>query len=393
VSDLPLRRDFAVDEPGMIGARWWQDSVVDPVGRRQMLLGILGVGAGVGGAALALTTCVPPSTARQPSLELQRKYGWSFGASSEGLVFDGATTQPFDPSRLGQLFRDLAPRSPAHRPYYVQTLFEAPSALPSANPPDGSGAPPLMQALRPIVTGSMRSAYAWAWRFGELLASAPGVCLVVDLDGEDSVAFAAGACALFDPIFLFDNWPHPRGVVPAHLALAAAAYFQPTFAQPHPDDSPPMFVLDRRRLAPYRDDAMQFDNRWVARMPGAEALRSLGVKTMFYMTPTRTEPRELDDLNDDFVAYAAAGISFVGVALSAHPSDAPSPGITASSLGDPFVPVARHTSFSLGYASPQHIVPTRFGSVPIVVGSFGGRPVGVDWNRSGSWNRGWSTGG
>src|SRR5689334_23419108 len=51
-----------------------------------------------------------------------------------------------------------------------------------------------------------------------------------------------------------DNWPHPKGVVPAHQTLAAAAYFQPLFAKRAGVGSPPMLVLDRRRLAAYTDD-------------------------------------------------------------------------------------------------------------------------------------------
>ena len=41
MSERPLRQDARVDEPGIVGARWWQDSVVDPVGRRQAILTLL----------------------------------------------------------------------------------------------------------------------------------------------------------------------------------------------------------------------------------------------------------------------------------------------------------------------------------------------------------------
>jgi hypothetical protein len=240
----------------------------------------------------------------------------------------------------------------------------------------------LKQALRPIVTSSMRSAYAWAWRFGELLASAPGVCLVVDLDGEDSVAFAAGACALFDPIFLFDNWPHPRGVVPAHLTLAAAAYYQPMLATASatgPADSAPMFVLDRQRLAAYVDSASQFDNRWVARMPGVAALRSLGIDRLLYVCPS-SSARELDDLNDDFVTDHAAGLVIRLLDVTA---------IDPLKLGNDYVPAARRTLFSSGIAGGGRPTPGEFGTVPVVLGLAGGTLLGVAWSRSGTWNRGW----
>jgi hypothetical protein len=394
VNQPPLRRDVVVDEPGMVGARWWQDSVVDPVSRRAMLTGLLGAGVAVAVVAGGLAECEPTKSARRQAIELQRQYGWSFGASSEGLVFNGSSTEPFDPSRLDRMPLDLAPRSSALRPYYVQTLFEAPSALPRAvaEGEDGPPPPPLKQALRPILTSSMRDAYAWARRFAESLASIPGACLVVDLDGPDSVAFAAGASPVFDPVFLFDNWPHPHGVVPAHLTLAAAAYYQPLFAQPGPVDSPPMFVLDRKRLAPYSDDAAQFDNRWVARMPSAGVLWGLGVRKLFYITAIRQSPRELDDLNDDLVAAVAAGISIVAIALSGYPLDAQgSP--ASSALSDAYTPVPRRTPFSSEGIAGAHATPQQFGSVPVVVSAFRGTVIDVGWNRSGSWNRGWTSGG
>ena len=43
-----------------------------------------------------------------------------------------------------------------------------------------------------------------------------------------------------------------------------------------PAGAPAMIVLDRRRLSPYTDDATQFDNRHVVRLPGAAQLKALG---------------------------------------------------------------------------------------------------------------------
>jgi len=68
-----------------------------------------------------------------------------------------------------------------------------------------------------------------AYRAGKALASLfagvpPHTMVIVDLPGPEAMAFAAGMAELFDPCFTFENWPHPRGVVPAHLTLAAAAF-------------------------------------------------------------------------------------------------------------------------------------------------------------------------
>ena len=101
MSERPLRQDARVDEPGIVGARWWQDSVVDPVGRRTTILALLAVGGGLAVAGIAIDACEPTKEQRLGALALQRKYGWSFGAATESLVFDGVSTEPFDRDRSG----------------------------------------------------------------------------------------------------------------------------------------------------------------------------------------------------------------------------------------------------------------------------------------------------
>jgi hypothetical protein len=407
LSDPTLRRDTDVDLPGLVGARWWQSSVVDPIGRRKTLLTLLAVGGGVLVTGLIVDACSPNKNGRKATLALQREYGWSFGAASESVVFNGQSTEPFNPERLAQMVQELAPRASRHRPFYVQTLFESPTALPkTVAQEDPSPIVPLKSVLHPILTDTMRNAYRRAQLCVESLASAPGTALVVDLDGQDSVAFAAGACALFDPIFLFDNWPHPRGVVPAHVTLAAAAYYQPLFAKVAETSTgsaaPAMFVLDDQRLAPYSDSAEKFDNRWVARLPSAQALRSLGVGRICYVAPTWRVPLELDDLNDDLVADHASGISILGLDVrsvdSAFPNPPPSGGAPASvSPATPLLraydPVPRRTPFSSGSVGGTRPSPSDFGTVPVILSVLSGALLGVAWSRSGSWNRSSSWGG
>ena len=111
----------------------------------------------------------------------------------------------------------------------------------------------------------MEAAYARGKSLASLFASVSETgqtpagtktALIVDLPGPEAVAFAAGAISIFDPVFLFDNWPHPRGVVHAQDTLSAAAYYQPLFADARSTSRTnarlPMFVLDRGRIATYR---------------------------------------------------------------------------------------------------------------------------------------------
>jgi hypothetical protein len=145
------------------------------------------------------------------------------------------------------------------------------------------------------------------------------IAVILDLVGPEAVAVAAGMAAGFDPVFTFDNWPHPLGVVPSHLTLGAALYYRPLFLRERahrPGRAPPVFVLDRNRLAHYTDEESQFDNRYVARLPTAANLRALGVKRILYVSPSKSDTHELDDLNDDFVAFRDASLDVKMMALS-----------------------------------------------------------------------------
>ncbi len=276
------------------------------------------------------------------ALEMQKAYGWSFGAAGEGFIFDGDSQQPFDRAALVRMPEELRPVRARHAPFYVPTLFQAPMALPYGIPAgDPTPVVPLRDALRPIFTPAMELAYLRGKAFASLFANVwSNAAVILDLPGPEAVAFAAGAADTLDPIFLFDNWPHPRGVVPAYLTLAAAAYYQPLFARrAAPAGAPPMLVLDRYRLAAYTDDAEQFDNRYVARLPSATALRGMDVAHVLYVVPTAADDVEQDNLNEDFLAYAAAGIDVKILAADAFGFDPDEP---EEALPSTNVPPASH---------------------------------------------------
>ena len=468
-TDPPFQRDAFLDKPGIVGARWWQDALAqrDPMARRRalkILLAVGGVAVGIGGIIAIGNAVSSDDTKTEPraSLEMQKQYGWNFGATTEQLTFDGVSTRAFDRSALTRMSDDLAPKSATLRRFYVPTLFQSPTAIPLAVPEGDPGTvQPLKDALSPIFTPAMDLAYrrgkALASLFdGGLVPASRDVAVVVDLAGAEAVAFAAGAAGAFDFVFAFDNWPHPRGVVAAHQTLAAAAYFQPLFARhfaPASERSPPpMFVLDRQRLAPYTDAANQFDNRHVAKLPSVADLRALGAKHVLYVTPLDSEALELDDLNETFVAYDRGGLGVKMVAATAFgpepvapvvmtpvPSkvdagtNAPSmpgggppfdgtpwfygssadshdwfwndypwatpahPGKRAPSMsnsGKSYTPRLRTTQFSAASAPGGH--PAGFGMTPVVVAVGTGIILGALISRSGSWNRssggGWGGG-
>jgi hypothetical protein len=187
---------------------------------------------------------------------------------------------------------------------------------------------------------------------------------------------------------------------------------------------PALLVLDRQRLSAYTQEASEFDNRHTAKLPTAQAIKQLGYKRVLYVAPTGTD-LDLDDLNDDFVLYALAGLSvrLVGAdAFGPDPGEAPPAapdedrphqyyGSRASSqhwfwrdypwvvpppegavppaaplAGVAYSPTPRPTPFSSGGSPGPRPRPPSFGTVAVVV-SAAGILLGARLLRSGSWNR------
>jgi len=423
--------DRTVDTDGVVGARWWNQALIeaDKSSSRRGCLKVLGIGA------LSVVTCkaicgevscgddeVDMSLyafESRRSLELQRAYGWDFGATGEPLVFDGVETTPFDPMMIAGLEQDLSPTVFAS--LHVPTLLQSPNAVPTGRPAEET-APfePLASKLRPISTPAMQLAYARGRELARLLAAATArVALVVDLPGPESVALAAGAAEVFEPVFLFDNWPHPHGVVPSHLVLAAALHYQPLFVKARAVrrlSRLPMFLLDRARLANYTDLANQFDNRYIARLPSLPAVQTAAqeqVQWLLYVVNRASDLPELDDLNDAFVGWQAASVPVRALSLdvftsasdgsvSYSGSDSPLPqqfladypedgggggvdvGIDIGG-GDAnparsYKPSSRTTTYRSG-------APFDFGTTSVVLAAGTSAVLGARYDRRGSWNR------
>ncbi len=416
----PFSRDSVMDKPGIIGARWWNKALQtggNLHGRRAALTGVLVVGGGVallGGLtiwAVAKAGSSSDDTREESrrSLEMQRDYGWNFGATSETVAFDAQYTQSYAREALKQLESDLAPSGSDLAPYYSRTLFQSPEALPKLTLPDETTPiTPLAVALRPILTPDMKTMTVRGAAFARAVkASSEPILTLVDLPGPLSVAFAAGAAEVLDPVFTFENWPHPRGVVPAHLALAAAVYFQPALVQARskrPPDAPPIFVLDRQRLAPYTDAASQFDNRYLTKLPP----KPLGFKRVLYVVPTQTDLPELDDLNATFTAWRSAGAdirAFAVDSLSVVPGSDKVVYGTGTTGADTDLLTDYGWGGGGGEVAPKNLASNRqaaqyrptsravtvsdasIGTAAVVVAAGTGLLIGSKLNRSGSWNR------
>jgi hypothetical protein len=281
----------------------------------------------VGGAGLVLSGCgdiflQTPDEPGQAALDDQQRAGWNVGGEGMPLAFPGAQETDIAGGAgwwgaMPTLASRLAPSAARWAPYYGPALFQSLEAPRSAD---------LRFVMRPIFTPEL----AIAHRRGEALVSLmiqqgvvrDDVAIILDLPGPESVAVAAALAPWFDPVFVLDNWPHPMGVVPAHLTLGAALYFLPSFERDRAarvagaPGAPPVFVLDRQRLAPYGDDANQFDNRYLATLPSHEALQAAGIKHVLYVTPNDQVTLESDDINADLVAINDSGVDVRMLALS-----------------------------------------------------------------------------
>lgn len=406
-SDRPLgpefKKDVALDKPGIVGARWWHQGLLDEeakMTRRTAMVGLAtaaGVVAAIGGLAgiAAMSGPEPTQLAHRDALVMQRVYGWDFGARGVPLAFDGKSTLPFNRNDIALLPALMTPAPGPFAKYHVPTLLESLTAAPAARLPDpGDGGPPidgvpfrkLYEVIEPIHTGPMDEAYQAGEQLARLALSQPGLGVVVDMGGPMAIAFAAGAAAAFEPVFLLDNWPHPKAVVPSHVALAALAYFQPRFAQAKKTrtNAPPLFVLDRNRLSPYAEDSQLFDNRYYAKMPKLSSLSKDGIKTLLYVVATPLMLPEPDDLNPIFAQpKAETGIDVRAVALADLRVDLPTFwGKGAPEAGAPELTNAHHHQFHLRALAP----PPSFSKVPVIV-SASGLIISAALDRSGSMNR------
>jgi hypothetical protein len=346
-----FERDVLIDKPGIVGARWWHKSLLaqDAAVRRRAILkgvavagGVLGAITLVGYGIVKAVEAIDSDVQLRDSIAMQRLYGWDFGARGEALVFDGVEQTPFVKDDLKKLASILKPTR--FTAFHVTTLLESLEAKPDSTPQkqrvDVDSQPAKtapFKALIDVITPHSTIEMAKAYLAGEALARlsshlSPMSAVLVDMHGPLAAAFAAGACSVFEPVLLFDNWPHPHGVVASHLVLAALAYYQPRFAKQTPlrssTDVMPLFLIDHDRTTAYSEDSDRFDNRYFARMPTAAALSKLGVKHLFYVVATPSSLPEPDDLN---IVLSSMRPTVDARALAANEFDGPSPKLPSSS--------------------------------------------------------------
>jgi hypothetical protein len=275
------------------------------------------------------------------SLELQKKEGWNVGSSEKRLHLPAGAT-PYDSMQKtwsggydhNYLISVYQPRGSQWQPFFVPTLIQS------------LAQPTLNSQIRPLDTAAMDDAYKRAEGLRNLISqstNANQTLIIADLPGPSSIALGAAMADTAQLVPVFDNWPHPLGVVNSHETLGAMVYYAREIEEKKSklkDDAPAIMLLDSNRLAPYGDESSQFDNRYLAKLPPTDQLKGRDIQQVIYLVKDQNQEKELDDINDDLVEWQKNGIDVRMLKLSEFkPYDEP---IVASGGGA--APTAPSTS-------------------------------------------------
>jgi hypothetical protein len=173
---------------------------------------------------------------------------------------------------------------------------------------------------------------------------------------------------------VFDNWPHPLGVVRSHETLGAMAYYASEINEKRSklkENAPAIMLLDSSRLTAYTDQDTQFDNRYMAKLPPPDQLKERGVQQVIYVVKDESRKQELDDINDDMVEWQKQGVNVRMLPMSEfkavdEPGQQTLAGTTTNTVQRHYYyggsPWASWFFFShYGYGYPRNVYDYRYG--------------------------------
>jgi hypothetical protein len=244
----------------------------------------------------------------EDSFGLQKKEGWNVGSTDKFLSFEGSSLTDsrgknltgYDPNYLISVYQ---PRDSRWQPFFVPTLIQSLSQQ------------SLNGQMRPVFNGQMRETYQRAEALRSLISQTPDpsqTLIISELPGPQSVALGAAMADTAQLVPVFDNWPHPLGVVRSHETLGAMAYYASEIDEKRSklkENAPAILLLDSNRLTAYTDQDTQFDNRYLAKLPPADQIKQRGVQQVIYLVKDESQKEELDDINQDLVEWQKQGIN------------------------------------------------------------------------------------
>ena len=244
----------------------------------------------------------------EDSLGLQKKEGWNVGSTDKFLSFEGSSLTDsrgrnltgYDPNYLISVYQ---PRDSRWQPFFVPTLIQSLSQK------------SLNGQMRPVFNNQMRETYQRAEALRNLISQTPDpaqTLIISELPGPQSVALGAAMADTAQLVPVFDNWPHPLGVVRSHETLGAMAYYAGEIDEKRSklkDNAPALLLLDSNRLTAYTDQDTQYDNRYLAKLPPADQLKQRGVQQVIYLVKDESQKEDLDDINQDLAEWQKQGIN------------------------------------------------------------------------------------
>jgi hypothetical protein len=275
------------------------------------------------------------------SLDLQKKEGWNVGSTDKFLSFEGSSLTDsrgknltgYDPNYLISVYQ---PRDSQWQPFFVPTLIQSLSQQ------------SLNGQMRPVFNGQMRETYQRAEALRTLISQTPDpsqTLIISELPGAQSIALGAAMADTAKLVPVFDNWPHPLGVVRSHETLGAMAYYAGEIDEKRAklkENAPAILLLDSNRLTAYTDQDTQFDNRYQAKLPPADQIKQRGVQQVIYLVKDESQKEELDDINQDLVEWQKQGINVRMLRMSEFkPVDEPVQSTVAGTT-TPTTTVQRH---------------------------------------------------
>lgn len=300
----------------------WFDAMLS---RRELAIRAAAVAAGV--TVLGTVGCSGPKEESEDamlltdfnSLKLQQDEGWNFGAESQELKQKSVVDTDVAGSDAWRTYASAAALSSLFTANSKNAALQNNTLLEVLDKPAGSFK--LGDALKPIHDEAQEEAYHRGVGLANTIARSgkeASTLVILDLEGPQSVATAAGMASRFEPVLHLDNWPHPKGLVESQNTLGALLYFAKEFddiSNQRPANAPAVLVLDRSRLtdAPVGPDT--FDNRYGIGLPAMDDLKAAGIEQVLYVVPTASVTEELDDLNEDFSVFSANGLPVEMIAI------------------------------------------------------------------------------
>ena len=275
---------------------------------------------GVGVAAVAAIAGCKESVkdVEMDAIDAQKKGGWDVGDTGMPLLTTGLPSNNDAMGKPWTSYKSVPKLLAATKP--TKTEF-ASARMPTLE--QSLEQPTLASKVKAVSSMQAKETHKQAAALGALIATSENperALLIVDVPSLHGPAAAAGMAEDVDPVFVYDNWPHPKGIVKSQDTLGSMLYYASELEAKREKrkgrNVASAIILDSKRLNDgKKPPSTNFDNRYFVEMPSAKDLKAKGITTVLYVTK-QARKDETDDLNDSMAEYKDEGLKIVSVPLS-----------------------------------------------------------------------------